>query len=195
MASIECCNARGLRTAYQESWYDLNGKKVRQREHIIGGHHNDYTIDWELDCMGRSLSTTENGSKVTRFEYDLAGHLSTIFKPDGMTLNHDYDLFGRLIKLTSSDQSVSYEYTYDINGNMLTINDLHDFSATARTYDAWNRLLTEHLANGLDLEYAYDNFGRLICVTLPDHSLIKYHYDLYNLTGVSRHGIDGATVI
>ncbi len=60
---------------------------------------------------------------------------------------------------------------------------------TLRTYDAYNQLTSELLANGLELQYTYDNLGRLIEVDLPDKTGIDYSYDAAYLRKVKRRSI------
>lgn len=200
VVSSECCNVFGQCTAFEEIWYDANGQKVRQKEQVItsAGPKTDYTIDWQLDSMKRPLSITEQGGdgsyKTTRFEYDSWGRLKTITKPDGVLLQHSYDLFGRLIQLTSSDQTVGYTYSYDANGDIIEVVDQLTNAKTTRSYDAWKHLLKEKLANDLVLEYTYDNLGRLVRTILPDRSSIRYCYNAIDLIAVQRHDANGALI-
>ncbi|MDP1978679.1 RHS repeat domain-containing protein [Undibacterium sp.] len=89
-------------------------------------------------------------------------------------------------QLTSSDNTISYLYKYDLNDNLLTSTDCLTSAATQRRYDAQNRLIQETLANDLVLAFTYDGLGRVANVKLPDRTGIHYAYLGVHLSQVSR---------
>ncbi len=71
--------------------------------------------------------------------------------------------------MTSSDQTVANQYSYDANGNVVCVADLRNNTTTKRSYDAWNRILTEQLANGHCLHVSLKS----ACVSLLFFSRIR----------------------
>jgi RHS repeat-associated protein len=125
-----------------------------------------------------------------------------------------FDALGREIKYVGGSSLDQTSYSYDANGNLLTITDGNSH-ATARVFDALNRLSTSTDANtpthgvttfaydahdrtttitdanGNATAYVYDGFGDTIQVASPDTGTAVYHYDSdANLT----QKVDGAGV-
>jgi RHS repeat-associated protein len=108
-----------------------------------------------------------------------------------------YDALGRKLKDTSLVTGASIVWTYDNNGNPLTVTDqlshktTNTYDALNRlstskdasggtatiTYDAYNRPLTVKDKNGHTTTYVYDGFGDLIQQASPDSGTTVYHYD------------------
>lgn len=80
---------------------------------------------------------------VTRFEYDAAGNLVTVTKPEGDTVSYRYDLRGQLIERSSPDAGTT-RMRYDVAGKLR-------FSQNEK-----------QRANGTALETGYDVYGRPI---------------------------------
>jgi RHS repeat-associated protein len=196
-ASTEKRNPFGFITAQQDYAFDLTGLKILHRQKVIknGAFSHDYDIRWEYDSMGREITVKESGgddlAKATYSLYDCYGRLFELTKPDGVVLTHRYDALGRLETLTSSDKTIAYHYCYDLHHNPIRICDQITGSATTRQYDAFKHLVCESLANEQRLQYAYDPLGRLIGMTLPDHSGIAYTYAGTNLADVRRTDVAG----
>ncbi len=182
-------NSFGERTEKVETLYDASGKIVKQINHRLfrGESRGVYEVEWERDQMGRVLSLVE-GSKVTRYQYDLAGRVIATTKPDGQVLYKSYDPLGRLATYRSSDGTIHYIYTYDLKDNLLEITNQIDGSSTIRKYDEWDSLVHEQMANGLASDYQRDAMGRLSRIILPDDSLIDYRYDGPFVTEIMRKG-------
>lgn len=62
------------------------------------------------------------------------------------------------IFIVNSD-NISYEWTYDSNGNVLTCKNSHGFSSES-TYDSNSNVLTYKDSNGFSSEYTYDSNGK-----------------------------------
>ena len=78
------------------------------------------------------------------------GRLSTKQLPSQVELYYTYDSLGRLKTLVSSDQTVSYTYSYDLHDNPVEIQDHVSGNLLKRTYDFYNRLVKEELSPGSD---------------------------------------------
>jgi YD repeat-containing protein len=74
------------------------------------------------------------------------------------------------------DDSVSY--TYDKNGNVLTVTDAN--GTITRFYDKLNRVTKYSNHQGNVLQYAYNEVGNLVTLTYPDgkqvHSRLKFFF-------------------
>jgi RHS repeat-associated protein len=193
LESVERQNAQKLPTAKNHFVYDLGGNKVRDIESvIIGGQvDHEYTIAFTYDSCDRLLTLTEQPQtaleKVTRYDYNQAGLLNTIYKPDGVRLNHAYDSLNRLISLNSSDQTIAYSYVWDKNNNPVMINDPIHGMLQIRKYDPWNRLISDSFLNGLEVNLQYDPLGRTTKCTLSDGSQVSYLYNDGRLSDVVRY--------
>ncbi|MBA3603166.1 MAG: hypothetical protein H0W50_05895, partial [Parachlamydiaceae bacterium] len=107
--------------------------------------------------------------------------MSEIIKADGVRLKYEYDLLGRMTEYFSTDNSFHYAYEYDGRGNLVKIQDIINKQETLRTYDKFNRLVTETLANGLGVQYTYDGANRHRTITFPDKSGIELNYKAHRL--------------
>lgn len=154
-----------------------------------------YTIARVFGPMDRLESVTEGvgttRARKTCYLYDAAGRLECLIKPDGCRLFYTYDDEGRLATLRSSDESVSYAYTYDTQHNPIAIYNLLEGSCLLRCYDGAGRLLEEKLSSGHRFTYAYDLDGNLAALTYPDDSQVHYTYEEQALSSIIRKSASG----
>ncbi|WP_236238747.1 RHS repeat domain-containing protein, partial [Pseudomonas rhodesiae] len=85
-----------------------------------------------------------------------------------LVTRYERDHAGRLVRKILPDDSV-VEYTYDRQGNLLSVDDGH--WALAYEYDRQNRLTAEHQGWGT-LRYGYDACGQLKHLRLPDNNRV-----------------------
>jgi RHS repeat-associated protein len=135
------------------------------------------TISFAYDAVNRLLSKTLPGNQVTSFTYDTAGNLTGVTDPDSQ-LTMTYDLANRLTSVSmagsSNQPSVTLTYTYDKNGNRLTLVD--PAGTNTYVYDALNRLTSLTSPAGATT-YAFDALSRRTSVTLPNSTQTTYTYD------------------
>ncbi len=204
----------------KEAWYDLNG--YTRRVDI-----NGRTVK-TIDVSQRTFAVTDENGNVTIEEYDEWENLIRMAYPDGSEVTYEYErtynqpvrmvnengvatLFeyddnGNLTQKTEAagtDDERITQYTYDEDGNTLTITILADavtsVSQTVMTYDdngnletltdpaggitrftdydITGRLLTKIDARGKTWGYTYDTKGNLKTATDPLGNTTEYEYD------------------
>ncbi len=185
-------NSFGKITAKNEFFYDGIGNCQYRVETVITPEQADRIIvtHWLYNSSGNLLSLTEaEGTpeqRITRCRYNSAGQKEVLVKPDGIEIFYTYNAKGMLASIKSSDNSIFYRYEYNKNDLATKITDQLQNSTTAREYDSANRLVSEILANGLNVKYTHDKLGRLTQMDLPDGSGVAYVYNALNLTEVRR---------
>jgi YD repeat-containing protein len=127
---------------------------------------------YTLDAMGKAtlLTTTLPGvTKLEQYGYDYFDRLTNVIYGDNGVIN-------------ANDLSISY--TYDGNGNRLTMTTRTNNAVTEiryYNYGSENRLLTVTNQNGVSLDaYTYDPAGNRI-QKVTTNSVVLYNYDERNL--------------
>lgn len=190
---IEFRDAFGFLLKQQDIVYDEKGNVVLLLDHeILAGNQIrsiassfDYQQTGQLICLTRAKGLPEQ--QITHISYNGFGQKETVTKPDGTVINFKYDALGRLSAYHSSDQSLSYLYTYNLHNLPVKVEDLIHHTQSEWTYDERGRLIMEKLANGISIEYAYDQLDRAIALKLPEKNCILYHYDALNLNKIERY--------
>ena len=139
------------------------------------------------DCVGRLTSETTPSGGSIKYTYNAHGLMSKILNARGQAKDITYDSIGRITGYTRKEGTASFtaEFTYDLNGNILTAKDPK--GTITRTFDALNRVLTYTYtydcttnANKKTIKYEYDPVGNLVKLTYPDGKAVDYEYDLNN---------------
>ena len=158
--------------------------------------------------------TGDSTARVTNYNYDPsgsgAGYTRTaavptkVTSPGGKVVNTIYDENLRTVSVTAvgdaSVPSATTSYTYDANGNVLTVKDPNGQSTgavTTYTYNLMNQVksMTDPIpadrnSNGHTMDYAYDNSGNLTQETRADGASCTYGYYttgwLYERTGYAN---------
>jgi RHS repeat-associated protein len=158
----------------------LNGKEIQSIESSF-----EYQVAGQLACIIQAKNLPEK--QITHIFYNSCGQKERVKKPDGTILNYTYDALGRLKSYWSSDQTLSYLYTYNNRNQVIQVKDQTHEASSTLTYDEKGRLIKEELANGIPISYHYDLLNRVIAIQLPQHHLITYEYDEVNLKKIKRH--------
>lgn len=190
---VKVIDAAGKETAYG---YDESGNQTSQTD------ANLHTTTYEYDGLGRRTRRTLPEGMSELYTYDGAGRLESRTDFNGKTTRYEYDGLSRLVKKTpdASFGAAPVTYTYTATGRRETMTD--SMGVTAYTYDSRDRLLTKQTpqgtltytydklgslktvrssnANGVSVDYAYDELSRLSSVTdnrLASGNVTTYAYD------------------
>jgi RHS repeat-associated protein len=139
------------------------------------------------------------GVPVTTYGYDLNGNMTSMVDPlgnaAGATASHHttlyaYDNLNRRFRVTlpdpdgtGGDAAPVTSYTFDNNGNVLTITDPIG-NVTTYTYDSFNRVLTDTNDTGHARTYEYDLNGNMIEAVDRNGRVRTFTYD--NLNRMTR---------
>ena len=174
--------------------YDAAGNLIKENASVMseGSLIRHYARSRTYNSRGWLESEIElpHGKKVS-YAYDAMGRLIQKVKPDGTCLYYTYDTLGRLQHLTSSDHTIAYRYAYDLNDNIIEVQDLIHHITQTRIYDRWNRLIEETLSPFMTIRYLYDTLDRVVHMLLPDGSFVNYTYDAFHLRKMERFNAEG----
>jgi RHS repeat-associated protein len=168
----EMVDERGKSTQYG---YDALGRQTSVEDALENMTFNAY------DAAGRVISKTDAKQVVTRYSYDDIGRLTDVCE--------NYKS-GCLVAESDQETNVHTHYTYDANGNRLSIEDGNGHSTTF-TYDGQGRLHTE--TDDLDhaWTYTYDKNGNRLSMLDANEATTEYDYDsLGRMTGIDYPGAD-----
>ena len=128
------------------------------------------------------LTSLTQGTRQMTWSYNGEGFCSSWTDPQGFTTTYDYDPAGRMTALYRPDDSVLY-FGYDANGNRETLvtpaSVSHIFD-----YNRVNNLSLYQAPVSGAYRYLYDKDRRLICTTFPSGNRIEHIYDGARLTQV-----------
>jgi RHS repeat-associated protein len=157
--------------------YDIRGRVTKETKSITGhsafvteyGYNTADLMTWMKYPDNEIVNYTYNsrmmlqsasslmGTYASSIQYDSAGRMTNLTRGTG-TLNTTYVYFpwtqngGRLKNLTTTRQGLEIQeldYTYDANGNILTIFDSLTSDSQAFAYDSLDRLISASATGGL----------------------------------------------
>ncbi len=184
-------------TTYQ---YDALGRNISVTDPLSNTTTTDYdaagqvisttnalgkVTSYEYDALGRQISMTDPNGSETEQSYDAAGNLVSITDANDVVTHYEYDSLGRLTAVIENykpgynpdyQTNVRTEYTYDENGNRLSIEDANEH-VTAFTYDDLNRVIDESDPLDNTWTYTYNAMGRRATMTDANDVTVTYNYD------------------
>ena len=183
-----CCVSRGSNTTTRarekqtlpgnreiQFNYDANGNLTSLMPPGKPQHAFDYT---EVDLMKEyDPPTAANvGTRVTTYSYDTERKPTLVTRPDGQTIDFDYDTAGRLSTLNLPSRQLTYGYS-PTTGNLTSITDSSG-SSLAYTYDGslpksstWSGPVSGSVA------WNYDNNFRVTSRSINGANTINFGYD------------------
>jgi RHS repeat-associated protein len=169
--------------------------RARKTLYDLAGQNLEVQGWWSASISDPScaLTSTLPGGQTTRHleqrRYTENGMVDWVDDANDNRSNYTYDGFDRLIRLefpsTTTDETpdaTNYEaYTYDLNGNRLTLRLRSGDSDTINYgYDSLNRQITKDIPNdtATDVTYAYDAAGRRTSALFTSSGQgVAYGYD------------------
>jgi RHS repeat-associated protein len=188
---IRTTNRRGQSIEYA---FDLSGRPLTKTS--PGGSTVEYTYDdhgnmatatdasgtttLEYDESDRILRVTEPSGRFLEYSYNPAGRRDRMVDQDGFATRYDYDLLGRLTRLTEDNGTLLVRYDYDAIGR-LEREEKGNGTYSTYTFDAAGQLesVTNHAPDGVPtswFDYTFDTNGRLSSLDTHD-GLWTYSYD------------------
>ncbi len=163
-----------------EYGYDANGNQVRRRD------ASQRTTKYAFNAYNLMIYIDYPNDPDVSFDYDAAGR--RIMMVDGTGTNSwTYDVFGHALSNVQSNVRHVVSYTYDREGNRLsmTVSPLPDGEAriTDYKYDQAARLVSIMDDSSADLPYRYTwakDANRLNGIDFPSGMKTQYAYDLLN---------------
>jgi YD repeat-containing protein len=170
-SSVVATSAGNLTTSFTyDSAGNLTKKTLPDNSYLAYGYDNAHRVTSITNALSESQGIT----------YDSAGDVTqTLWKNASSVTKRQhtatFDALGR-IKTDVGGVSQSTAFTYDSNGNALTITDPRGY-VTTQTFDQLNRLSTfKDPENGLS-SIKYDSHNRPLTVTDPRSNKTTYVYD------------------
>ena len=145
-------------------------------------------VTFLYDDLGRQTSITDPLGNISQYGYDANGNRTSMIDPLGIVTFFEYDAIGRLSAVVENYQpvvnptaeiNVRTEYSYDANGNRLTITDGKNH-VSSFSYDDLNRLLQETDPMGNTWQHAYDAVGNRLSLIDANGATTTYSYDSTN---------------
>jgi RHS repeat-associated protein len=153
-----------------------------------------HTVNYTLDALSdKTLVQVENSSKAVTEKhsatFDSLGRISTDVGGVAQTTAYTYDANGNVLTVIPPSPSGMVTFTYDALNRLSTRVDPSPGGTTTDTYDAHNRVLSVKDAYGHTTSYVYDGFGDRTQTVSPDSGTITYTYDPdSNLTQIVMGG-------
>ncbi|QDU58543.1 putative deoxyribonuclease RhsB [Aeoliella mucimassa] len=137
---------------------------------------NGPVTTYRYDAASQLLDVTDPENRVSSFEYDQLGRVTTAWSPDVTTAG--LGIYDSGFDTTNTPHT---SYTYDSVGNVLTVRDAGG-DGSDYDYDALHRLISETSTDptGGTTTYAYDLVGNLTTLTDPVDNATTWTYDELN---------------
>ena len=156
---------------------------------VNNGNTYSYTYD-ERGLLTKEVNALNN---TTTYEYNAKLLLERMEDSAGEETAYRYDALNRLSEV--KDAIGTIKYTYDANGNILTVSEKQGLLSSARTimrtYDELNRVTSYTDYKGREVKYGYDELGNLVALTYPGGEVVRYTY--YNDGNVHTMSSSGGT--
>ena len=167
----------------------MNGKSTQSYD--ADGNRVDFSdpkankTSYTYNSMGLPTSITTASGSTTAFAYNDKNQLIESTNAREQKSNISYRDDGSIKSIT--DEVGTIEYSYDKNGNVLTISE--NGKTIVMTYSVINQLLSYTDGEGNKIAYAYDKVGNLVTLTYPNAKVVTYSYNANSqLSSVTDNG-------
>ncbi len=154
--------------SYHADTTDSSGNTILGKVASVNGPRNDVSdvTSYVYDGQGRLIKTTNAlGHETETTSFDSADRPLTTEDENNVVTTMTYDAMGRL--LTSSKAGATTSYTYDDNGNVLTITQPNGV-VVAYGYDDATRMNSVSDAMGNSVTYTHDAAGNIASQSYKD---------------------------
>ncbi len=139
---------------------------------------------YSYDALNRRIEMTDALGHSATYVYDANDNLVSTTDRDGRRTDFTYDVFNRpTIENWYSASGVLADtivHSYDLNDNLLSASNNNGTVAYTFTYDAFNRVSTEHGPFGTSLGFGYDSNDNVTSVTDSFGGATTSTYDAFN---------------
>ncbi|MBI3399066.1 MAG: RHS repeat-associated core domain-containing protein, partial [Deltaproteobacteria bacterium] len=159
-------DAKGHTTTYQ---YDTKGRLTKETDYLGN------VIAYTYDAKGNLVSKRDANGSTIQYAYDQLNRLTKKTYPDTTQETYMYNLQGSLSYV--SNQYISYTFSYDAKGRLLTVKDGGgQATSIAYEYDKMGNKISMSM-DGNKINYAYDSNNRLTSITDPVVRSFSFAYD------------------
>ena len=142
---------------------DANGKATtylyNQIDDLITIQYPDHKINYQYDSLSNLIQMTDKAG-ITKFTYDNRSRLTETIFPTNKSITYTYDSLN-LLALSSEAGTIAYDY--DIVGRLTKVTGKDGI--TTYTYDKAGRRVESLYPNQIKATYLYDNADRLLSLT------------------------------
>lgn len=135
------------------------------------------TTLFEYNASGLVTKRTDANGYKTQYEYNMYNCVEKVIFEDDSRITYEYDSAGNKILETNQDGNTT-KYTYNEKYQLTSVIDALE-NTTTYAYDG-DKLITQKDANGNEVNYSYDQLGRMIETALPLGMKNHYVYNTYN---------------
>lgn len=192
---IESRDENGICTTYEYS----STKSFSDRPVRISRGPRDGTRELlqflQYDAIGRIVSKTEPGKRITLYNYNSRGELENITNPDGSRIIFRRDPKGRVVNVSDGNQEESVqfdengrirartqpdgqtaEFSYDGSGNVSAVKQ-NGITVVKYQRDKFGIITAQSDSIGRTTQFERDSNGNIQAETHPDGFVTKYEYD------------------
>jgi RHS repeat-associated protein len=176
----------------REVFFSVLGHPTRIDDAVISQGEVTSTITTRLEynnvgqCMACTLAADTPDTAQWLYIYDELGRKIEEIKPSGTSLMYSYDIRGRLSTLKSSDETISWGYSYNDQNLPEAIEDFVAHGTTYRSYNGLGAMVSETLQTSMLMGYELLPGGLVSSIAYPDGTRAQYDYKFGRLTSVSR---------
>ena len=172
--------------------YDWADRVIEQHK---GLDTNRSIVKYQYDHFGNITKKTDAMNQEETFTYDNAGRLVSSADRNGTLHTITYDLMDNPLTKSSTDGTAvqTKTYTYDVMGNLLTVND--GSGVITYTYNGRGNRLTETRGNTVKT-YTYNNIGSLTNSVIKIGNVVQQNvsYEYNNIGRITKVFEDNSLV-